>query len=110
MPTTTSPIAHVTDDHFAAEVLEADRPVLVDFTASWCAPCRVMAPVLDELALARPESRVVKVDLDANQETAARYGVLAAPTLILFRDGSPALTLVGARPLRRLNAELEAAL
>jgi thioredoxin len=96
----------VTDDAFAAEVLEAEQPVLVDFTAAWCPPCRVMKPVLAELAAERPELRVVQLDVDTEQRTAARYGVLSMPTFILFRDGREVTRLVGARPKRRLEAEL----
>ena len=108
MPTTTIPT--VTEDRFAAEVLEADGPVLVDFTAAWCAPCRVMKPVLAELASERDDLRVVQLDVDAEPGTAARYGVLSMPTFILFRDGAPVLRLVGARPKRRLGDELAAVL
>ena len=104
MPQTT--IADVTDDRFVADVLESDQPVLVDFTASWCPPCRVMKPVLDELAADRDDLRVVALDVDANQRTAADYGVLSMPTFILFRGGQEVLRLVGARPRRRLEAEL----
>ena len=101
-----TPIPTVTDDAFAAEVLEADRPVLVDFTAAWCPPCRVMKPVLAELAAERDDLRVVQLDVDADQRTAAEYGVLSMPTFILFRDGREVQRLVGARPKRRLEAEL----
>jgi thioredoxin 1 len=94
------------DDAFQADVIEAELPVLVDFTASWCAPCRIMKPVLEELAADRDDLRVIALDLDENQATAARYGVLAAPTLMLFRHGAPVLTLQGARPRKRLEAEL----
>jgi thioredoxin 1 len=99
-------IPTVTDDAFAAEVLESERPVLVDFTAAWCPPCRVMKPVLAELAAERDDLRVVQVDVDAEQRTAAEYGVLSMPTFILFRDGREVQRLVGARPRRRLEAEL----
>jgi thioredoxin 1 len=103
-------IPTVTDDAFAAEVLESERPVLVDFTASWCPPCRVMKPVLAELASERDDLRVVQLDVDADQRTAAEYGVLSMPTFILFRDGREVQRLVGARPRRRLEAELAEAL
>jgi len=108
--TTARTLARVDDAHFAAEVLESDRPVLVDFTAAWCGPCRLMDPVLETFARERDDVRVVQVDVDADPETAARYGVLSMPTFVLFRDGAEALRLVGARPLRRLESELDAAL
>ncbi|HLM49036.1 MAG TPA: thioredoxin domain-containing protein [Solirubrobacteraceae bacterium] len=100
----------VTDDRFSAEVLESERPVLVDFTAAWCGPCRVMEPVLAGLAAERDDLRVVQVDVDAEHETVARYGVLSMPTFILFRDGAPVLRLVGSRPRRKLDSELAGAL
>ncbi len=106
MPTTT--IEAVTDDSFPAEVLEAEGDVLVDFTAAWCPPCRIMKPVLAELAAERPGLRVVEVDVDAHQRTAATYGVLAMPTFILFRGGRPVLRLVGARSRAKLGRELAA--
>jgi thioredoxin 1 len=99
-------IPTVTDDAFAAEVLESERPVLVDFTAAWCPPCRVMKPVLAELAAERDDLRVVQLDVDAEQRTASEYGVLSMPTFILFRDGREVQRLVGARPRRRLEEEL----
>ena len=99
-------ISTVTDDAFAAEVLESERPVLVDFTASWCPPCRVMKPVLAELAAERDDLRIVQLDVDEHQRTAADYGVLSMPTFILFRDGAEVRRLIGARPRRRLEAEL----
>jgi thioredoxin 1 len=99
-------IPTVTDDAFAAEVLESERPVLVDFTASWCPPCRVMKPVLAELASERDDLRVVQLDVDTDQRTAAEYAVLSMPTFILFRDGREVQRLVGARPRKRLEAEL----
>jgi thioredoxin 1 len=98
----------VTDDRFTAEVLESDRPVVVDFTAAWCAPCRVMGPVLEELAAEREDVRFVKLDVDTNQATAARYGVMSMPTFMVFDGGEPVLTLVGSRPKRRLAEELGA--
>jgi thioredoxin 1 len=99
-------IDSVTDATFTAEVLESDKPVLVDFTAAWCPPCRVMKPVLAELAAEREDVKVVQLDVDADQRTAAEYGVLSMPTFILFRDGREVKRLIGARPRRRLEAEL----
>jgi thioredoxin 1 len=103
-------ISTVTDDAFTAQVLESEQPVLVDFTASWCPPCRVMKPVLAELAADRDDLRIVQLDVDADQRTAAEYGVLSMPTFILFRDGREVKRLIGARPRRRLEAELAEAL
>ena len=97
----------VTDDSFQAEVLESERPVVVDFWAAWCGPCRVMSPILEEIAQERDDLRVVKVDTDANQRVAAEYGVLSMPTFMVFRDGAPVGQIVGARPKKRLLADLE---
>jgi thioredoxin 1 len=103
-------LSTITDDAFTAEVLESETPVLVDFTAAWCPPCRVMKPILADLAAERDDLRVVTIDVDDNQATAARYGVLSMPTFMVFRDGAPVLTLVGSRPRRKLEAELAAVL
>jgi thioredoxin 1 len=103
-------VTTITDDQFAVEVLEAGSPVLVDFWAAWCPPCRIMDPVMAELAAERPDLRFVKLDVDANQKTATDHGVLSMPTLLVFRHGHEVLRLVGARPKRRLIAELEATL
>ncbi len=103
-------IKHVTDGDFQAEVLESDQPVLVDFWAPWCGPCRVVAPVLEEIADERDNLRIVKVNIDENQQTAANYQILAIPTMVLFRDGQEAKRIQGAMPKRRLEAELEPAL
>jgi thioredoxin 1 len=103
-------LTEVTDSNFQAEVLEADRPVLVDFWAPWCGPCRVVAPVLEELAGEREDLRIVKLNVDENQQTAARFEVLSIPTLILFKAGEPVKKVIGAYPKKRLEAELEPAL
>jgi thioredoxin 1 len=99
---------HTTDERFEADVLASELPVLVEFTAAWCPPCRVMAPRLAELAAERDDLRVAVLDVDDNQATAARYGVLAMPTFLLFRGGQVAGRVVGARPKQRLVDELEA--
>ncbi|MEU6824315.1 thioredoxin [Streptomyces atriruber] len=101
-------VAEVTDADFEAEVLrEADRPVLVEFTADWCGPCRQLAPVLSELAREEAERlKVVQLDVDRSPETAIAYKVLSAPTMIVFRGGEPVLQMVGARAKRKLLTEL----
>jgi thioredoxin 1 len=103
-------VTEVTDANFQAEVLESTDPVLVDFWAPWCGPCRVVAPVLEEMEAERENLRVVKLNVDDNQQTAAQYEVLSIPTLILFRHGEVAHKVIGAYPKRKLEAELEPSL
>jgi thioredoxin 1 len=104
-------ITDVTDNNFQAEVLEHEKPVLVDFWAPWCGPCRVIAPSLEEIAEEQADSlRIVKLNVDENQATAAQYGVMSIPTLIVFKNGAAAHTIVGALPKKRLVQELEPAL
>jgi thioredoxin 1 len=101
-------ITEVTDVNFQADVLESDIPVLVDFWAPWCGPCRIVAPVLEQLADERSdELKIVKLNVDENQQTAAAFEVLSIPTLILFRGGQVAKKVIGAYPKRKLEAELE---
>jgi thioredoxin 1 len=101
-----SHLAQVTDATFDAAVLESDVPVLVDFWAAWCGPCRVMHPILDELAGERDDVRVVSLDVEANPAITARYGVLSMPTFLVFKHGEPVARLIGSRPRRRLEQEL----
>ena len=102
-----SDVIDITDDTFADEVLSSTLPVLVDFTADWCPGCRMIAPVLAQMAAENGERlRIVSLNVDHNPQTAAAYGVLAMPTLMLFRAGEPVLSLVGARSKNRLTREL----
>ena len=103
-------LSNVTDTSFQADVLESEQPVLVDFWAPWCGPCRVVAPVLEEIAGERQDLRIVKLNVDENQATAAKYEVLSIPTMILFKNGEVAKKVIGAYPKKRLEAELEPAL
>lgn len=100
----------VTTDTFTAEVLEADKPVLVDFWATWCPPCRAMSPILADIAADRDDLKVVSVDVDTEQELAVKYGVLGMPTFMLFDNGAPVANLVGARPRKRLETEIREAI
>jgi thioredoxin 1 len=103
-------LTEVTDNNFAAEVLEASQPVLVDFWAPWCGPCRIIAPHLEELDNERDDLTVVKMNVDENPQTAAKYGIMSIPTLILFKNGEVAKQVIGALPKARLQQELEPAL
>src|SRR5262249_44419309 len=103
-------MSEVTDNNFQAEVIESERPVLVDFWAPWCGPCRMVTPVLEEIAAERPDLRIVKLNVDENQQTAASFQVLSIPTLILFKGGQPVKTVIGAYPKKKLEQELEPAL
>jgi thioredoxin len=103
-------ITVVTDTNFQSEVIESEQPVLVDFWAPWCGPCRLVAPVLEEMSRERDDLRIVKLNVDENQETAMTFGIMAIPTMVLFRGGQEAKRIQGAMPKRRLEAELEPAL
>ncbi|AJE42589.1 thioredoxin family protein [Streptomyces nodosus] len=103
----TTDVAEVTDGNFEAEVIGAELPVLVEFTADWCPPCRQMGPVLGALAAEQAgRLKVVQLDVDTNPATTNAYKVLSMPTFLVFRDGEPVKAMVGARPKRRLLEEL----
>jgi len=100
------PVA-VTDETFEAEVLQATLPVLTDFWANWCAPCHMIAPILEEIAAEYAgKLKVAKLDVDSNPRTTLQYGVMSIPTLILFKDGQAVERLVGAMPKKNLLARI----
>lgn len=97
----------VTDDTFEEKVVNADTPVLVDFWAEWCGPCKMIAPVLEELSTELGDKLVIgKLDVDENQSTAMAFGVMSIPTLMLFKGGEPVATLVGYQPKEQLKSKL----
>ncbi|MEU6769650.1 thioredoxin [Streptomyces sp. NPDC046853] len=100
-------VAEVTDADFDAEVLKAELPVLVEFGAEWCGPCRQLAPVLGEISREEADRlKIVQVDVDHSPQTAIAYNILSVPSLLVFRGGEPVKSMVGARPKRRLLADL----
>ncbi len=101
-------ITHVSNDSFEEDVLKADRPVLVDYWAEWCGPCKMIAPILDEIADEYGDRiKVCKVNVDENGESAAKYGIRGIPTLLLFKNGDVEATKVGALSKSQLAAFLD---
>lgn len=98
----------VSDAEFEAEVLKSDKPVLVDFWAEWCGPCKQLGPIIDEVSGERSDIKVVKVNIDDNPEAPQKYGVRGIPTMILFKDGAAAATKVGALPKSKLVEWIDA--
>ena len=95
---------HVTEETYTAEVENSALPVLIDFFATWCGPCRMLAPVLEELAAENPGFRIAKVDVDENPELARRFGIMTVPTLVVMKDGEPVRRASGVRPKAALLA------
>ena len=103
-----SDISHVSDDTFESEVLNSDVPVLVDYWAEWCGPCKVIAPVLEEIAVEYDgKMKVCKLDIDSNEDTPPKYGIRGIPTLMLFKNGAVEATKVGALSKSQLTAFLD---
>jgi thioredoxin 1 len=101
-------IKHISDDSFGTDVLQADKPVLVDYWAEWCGPCKAIAPVLDEVAKAYDgRLQVAKMNVDENREVPAKFGIRGIPTLMLFKNGQLAATKVGAMSKAQLTAFLD---
>lgn len=100
-------VVHLTMENFQREVLNSEKPVLVDFWASWCGPCRMVAPLVDQIANENQEVKVAKVDIDAEPELASAFRVMSIPTLMVFKDGKLAKTSVGAKPKAAILAMLD---
>ena len=101
----------ITDDNFEVEVVKSDKPVLIDFWATWCGPCRMIAPIVEELAVEYDgKAKIGKVDVDENQQIAIKFGVRSIPTLLIFKDGKLNDTIIGAVPKSQIITKLNAVL
>jgi thioredoxin 1 len=99
---------HVTDDSFDQEVLQSELPTVVDFWAEWCAPCKRIAPILEDMAAEYEDQlKITKLDVDSNPDTAGTYGVMSIPTLLVFREGKPVERIVGYMPKERLMDKIK---
>ncbi len=98
---------HISDEVFEEEVLESEKPVLIDFWAEWCGPCHMIAPYINEIASEQDETlKVVKLDIDENPVTPGRYGIMSIPTLMLFKNGEAVARITGAMPKDRIMAQI----
>lgn len=100
-------ITNITKDNFEAEVLKADKPVLVDFWASWCGPCKMIAPEVQQIADEHPEIKVCKINVDEEGELSIKHGVMSIPTLMIFKDGEVAQTAIGYRKKEEIEELLK---
>lgn len=100
-------IVNVNKDNFEAEVIKSEKPVLVDFWAQWCGPCKMIAPILDEISSERQDVKIVKIDVDENQELAQKYGIRSIPTMYLFKDGNVEATKMGAGSKSALSSWID---
>ena len=95
-------VLHITTENFQQEVIDSDKPVLLDFWAAWCGPCRMLAPILDQSAEENPNVKVGKVNIDDQEALAEAFGIMSIPTLIVFKDGRPVKQAMGVRPKKQI--------